>query len=121
MARAGNNMEVRAVIVQTFEQRFFDTKKDGKKGVLLNVVLDDGTETMRAVLFGEDIEKLGIDKSELLDIEKFNRKRIDLLGEEMLFSGNFRTNNYFNILEMNVNDVQSIDVSKLVKELEQKV
>ena len=67
-------MQMRAFIVQTFEPRFFDSKRNpGEKGVLLNIVLDDGTATMRSVLFGENICKLlGVSQEELFSLELLN-------------------------------------------------
>lgn len=121
-ASPGANVKLRAVIVQTFEPRYFDSKKnEGEKGVLLNVVLDDGTENMRAVLFNQDICKLGFEEDELFDPEKFNAKRDGLLGEERFFSGSYRNNSFLNVLEMNINNVEDINEDELVKELEAKV
>jgi ssDNA-binding replication factor A large subunit len=121
--KEGARLEVRAIIVQSFEPRYFDSKKkEGEKGVLLNVVLDDGTETMRAVLFGENIKKLvDVNDEELFSVEKFNEKRNGLLGEEKIFSGNFRMNNFTNSIEMSVNGVREVKTEELVKELEAKV
>ena len=121
--RPGQNMKVRAVIVQTFEPRFFDSKQEGSVGekrALLNIVLDDGTGTIRAVLFGENIKKLGLTDEEIFSVDKFNEKKESLIGEEKLFSGNFRTNTYFNNTEMSIGDVEEINVEELVKELEAK-
>lgn len=118
----GKNMKIRAIIVQMFAPRQFESKSgDGKKGVLLNMVLDDGTENIRAVLFGEQINKLGLSDEEISSLEKFNVKKEELLGEEKFFAGNFRINNFFNRTEMSIEDVQDIDVDELVKELEAKV
>ena len=88
---------------------------------MLNVVLDDGTETIRAVLFGDVIKKLGLTDEEISSAEKFNEKKDNLLGDEKFFSGNFRTNNFFNRTEMSIEDVEGVDVDELVKELEAKV
>ncbi len=120
-ARPGLNMKIRAVVVQVFEPRHFESKNDGKKGVLLNLVLDDGTETIRAVMFGENIKKLGLTDEELSSLEKFQGKKDSILGEEKFFSGNFRTNTYFNNLEMSIDAIEEVDPEKLVKELEAKV
>jgi len=120
-AQQGNGMKVRAVIVQTFEPRYFESKqKEGEKGVLLNVVLDDGSETIRAVLFGENINKLGLSNEEIFDLEKFKAKKESIIGDEKIFSGNFRMNTYFNNLEMSINGVEDFDVGSLVQELEAK-
>ena len=121
-AAQGRSMKVRAVIVQSFEPRHFESKsKPGEKGVLLNIVLDDGTENIRAVMFNEMIKELGIDDEDLLDLEKFAKKQEDLLGEEKYFSGNFRINTYFNNLEFSVNDISDVNEDELVKELEARV
>ena len=96
----GNMIKARAFVVQTFEPRFFDSKKNvGEKGVLLNVVLDDGTATMRSVLFGENIKKiLDVDDAGLFSLEVLNAKRAELIGEEKVFTGNFRMNSFSNSL-----------------------
>jgi ssDNA-binding replication factor A large subunit len=121
-ASSGSNMKIRAVVVQTFEPKHFESKqKEGEKGVLLNIVLDDGTENIRAVMFGETIKKLGLDDFDLLSLEKFNEKKENFLGGERFFSGNFRTNTYFNNLEMVVDNIEEVNVDELVKELEAKV
>jgi len=120
-ASPGKNMKVRAVIVQTFEPRYFESKQNpGEKGVLLNIVLDDGTENIRAVLFGETIKKLGLSDEEIFSLEKFIEKKNELLGEEKFFAGNFRTNAFFNNLEMVIDEVEEINADELVKELEAK-
>jgi len=121
-AREGVSMKLRAVIVQSFEPRYFESKqREGEKGVILNMVLDDGSENIRGVLFTESLKGLGIKEDELFDLEKFNAKRIGLLGEEKFFFGSFRINAYFNNLEMNIDRVEEIDADNLIKELEAKV
>ncbi len=115
-------MQTRAFIVQTFEPRFFDSKKNpGEKGVLLNVVLDDGTATMRSVLFGENIKKLfGVSQEELFSLDVLNAKRAEIIGEEKLFTGLFRTNSFSQSLEFSVQGVDEFVLDALVKEFEAK-
>ena len=122
-ASAGSSMKVRAVIVQAFEPRYFDSKQnEGEKGVLLNVVLDDGTETIRMVLFGENIKKLvDVSDEDLFSAEKLGEKVKEVLGEERFFSGNFRINSFTSKLEMTANGVEDVNFDELVKELEAKV
>ena len=119
----GAAVKVRAFVVQTFEPRFFDSKKnEGEKGVLLNVVLDDGTATMRSVLFGENIKKiLGVDDAGLFSLDVLNTKRAELIGEEKVFTGSFRMNSFSNSLEFSVRGIEDFVVENLVKELEAKV
>jgi ssDNA-binding replication factor A large subunit len=119
-ATEGSSISTRAFIVQTFEPRYFDSKKkEGEKGVLLNVVLDDGTATMRSVMFGENIQKLfGVTHEDLFSLDLMNLKRAELIGEEKIFSGNFRMNSFSNAIEFSVNGISDFSVEDLVKEME---
>jgi len=120
-ARPGNKVKVRALIVQSFEPKFFTKEGETEQRALLNIVLDDGTETMRCVLFGEVIEKLGLTKEDINSAERFKEKKMEFLGEEMIFSGSFRKNTYFNNIEMSIDNVEKMNVDSLIKELEAKV
>jgi replication factor A1 len=134
----GGNFKTRAIIVQVFEPRFFmvcpecggkvigdaEGYKCGqhdkivpKKRALLSLILDDGTSSIRAVLFTEQIEKLGLTEEDL-DPEKFLEKREELLGKEATFSGNIRQNKLFNNLEFFVSDIKEIEIEKLIEALE---
>lgn len=118
----GANISARAFIVQTFEPRYFDSKRNpGEKGVLLNIVLDDGTATMRSVMFGENIKRLiNVSDEEMFSLETMNSKRTELIGEEKLFSGIFKMNSFSNNLEFSVNAISDISVNEIIKELETK-
>jgi len=132
-----DNVKTRAFIVQSFEPRFFHIcpecrKKaatDGEnfvcldhgkvvpeKRALINIVLDDGTNTIRAVLFHDALPSLGL--TELEDIEKLISQREDLLGKEMIFSGDIRMNKFFNQPEFIVNEVSGVDLDELITTLE---
>ncbi len=121
-ASEGAGISTRAFIVQTFEPRYFESKKNpGEKGVLLNIVLDDGTATMRSVMFGENIKRLlGVSDEELFSLDVLNAKRAELIGEEKIFSGNFKMNSFSNNLEFSVNGISDFSVEELVKEMESK-
>lgn len=133
--KAGQSLKVRAIIVQAFEPRYFEVcpeckkraldgecKMHGKvaplKRALLNVVLDDGSSTIRSVLFGENINKLGFTDEEIFSLEKFAEKKGYLLGEERIFHGNARTNALYNTVEFNIENLEGIDMDVLIKELE---
>lgn len=122
-AKEGASISTRAFIVQTFEPRYFDSKKkEGEKGALLNIVLDDGTATMRAVMFGENIKRLmNVSEEEMFSLDLMNSKRAELIGEEKIFSGNFRMNSFSGNLEFSVNGISDFSVESLVKEMEAKV
>ena len=128
--KQGDNVFIRAFIVQMFEPRFFEVcpecrKKvvDGKcaihgsivpeKRALINLVIDDGTETIRIVLFHDSISQLGF------SLEKdFGIQKEDLLGKEMIFSGNIRINKFFNNQEFIVDGVEQINLDGLIDKLE---
>ena len=134
----GGAFKTRAVIVQVFEPRFFEicpecSKKvvNGmdtcecqehgvvipKKRVLLSLVIDDGSDSIRAVLFSEQIELLGLKEDEL-EPESFIQKREQLLGREAFFSGTVRQNKLFNNLEFFISGVKDIDIDNLIQILE---
>ena len=124
-------------MVQVFEPRFFhvctECKKkaisegDGfscaehgkispEKRALVNLVLDDGTESIRAVLFHENLASIGL--TALEDVDKLIQQRENLIGKEMIFSGNVRNNNFFNNIEFIVDGAKEIDYDELIKILE---
>jgi len=131
------NIGLRAVIVQIFEPRFFtvcpacnkkvsevgECEKHGKvvgeKRALLSMVVDDGTETIRGVLFSEQIEKI-MTKEEIESSELFLKKRDELLGKEMIISGMARKNKLYDNLEIFVDDLQEVKVDELIAKLEGK-
>jgi replication factor A1 len=131
-----DNTKTRAFIVQLFEPRFFyvcpECKKKatpegenficaihGKvpadKRALMNFVIDDGTGTIRAVVFHENLKKLGIESFEQ---EELIKQREKLLGMEMFFSGSIRNNKLFNTPEFIVDSVEEINLDNLVEKLE---
>ena len=135
--KISNNISVRAFIVQIFDPKFFNVCIECKKKVtsegegfvcsehgkvvnekraLINLVLDDGTETIRAVLFHEAIPHLGID--DLEDTENLINKKQELLGKEMLFSGNIRMNKFFENPELIVDGIKETNIDELIKKLE---
>lgn len=119
-ARIGQSGQIRAIVVQAFEPRYFASKTNGEQQALVNLVLDDGTETIRAVVAGERLIQLGFDNEEIFDVEKFKVKRDKILGDEMVFYGNFKNNAYFNRIEFSIDRTEQIDIEKLVSQLEGK-
>jgi len=133
----GENASVRAFVVQLFEPRFFyvcpecsrKTEKEGEafvcgthekvvpeKRAVVNLVLDDGTNSIRAVLFHEVIKELGL--VDLEDAEKLALQKQKLLGKEMVFSGNVRNNAFFNTPELIIESIKEADLDKVISELE---
>lgn len=135
--RVGDNTKVRAFIVQSFEPRFFYTCPECRKKVfsseegfscaehgkvaadkraLMNIVLDDGSETVRAVLFNEALQSAGFEN--LDNVEELIIKREDLLGKEMIFSGSVKMNKFFNNPELIVDGVEEVNLDNLISRLE---
>jgi ssDNA-binding replication factor A large subunit len=129
--------KIRAFIVQSFEPKFFyicpNCKKKalpegnaficaehGKvaadKRALLNVVLDDGTETIRTVAFQDNLASMGL--TDLENISELTTQREKLLGKEMIFYGNVRNNKLFNTPEFIIERAEEINPDLLIKELE---
>lgn len=136
--KVGQSAKIRAIIVQAFEPRYFEVcpeckkralegecKIHGKveplKRALLSIVLDDGSSTIRSVLFGEGINKLGFTDEEIFSLEKFAERKNYLLGEERIFSGSAKSNALYNTIEFNIENLEGVDLDNLIKELEVKV
>lgn len=137
----GGNVRVRGVVVQVFQPRFYYVCPTcNKKGILgddgvfkcaehgvvekvdkaiLNFVLDDGTESMRVVMFSDQI-KLVVPEEDLKDEAKAAAFRDDFLGTEIYLSGRVNRNQLFNNLEIVANGVEKVDVEKLIEELDKK-
>ena len=133
----GQRIKMRGIVVQMFNPRFFNVcpecgrkvvqgaegfscethgKVQQKERSLINFVLDDGTETIRVVLFSEEVEKL-IPEEDLKNPEKLMAFRDDFLGTEIWLSGLVKKNQLFGNLEINGQDVEKVDVEKLISEL----
>jgi ssDNA-binding replication factor A large subunit len=132
-----DNVSVRAFVVQAFDPRFFHvcpecrkkatSEADGftcgehgkiaaEKRALINIVLDDGSESIRSVLFHDQLQGIGI--TELDNPDRLSNQKQDLLGKEMVFSGVVRMNRFFNNPEFIVNAVQPVNVDELISKLE---
>jgi len=134
--KKGESVKIRAFITQSFDVKFFYVcpncgKKVIKEGnsficnehgnvpaerrALISLVLDDGTGTIRAVAFQENLEKLGLNienESNLIN------QRQELLGKEFIFSGSIKENKLFNNLEMNIENIEEVNLDNLISELE---
>ena len=126
-----NNVEILGTVVQSFEPRFFEVcPQCGKRAkpmdgnfvcpehqkvapdysYVMNVVLDDGTETIRVVFFREQVEKLiSKSKEQVLayrtNPSDFEAVKNDLLGKQIKITGRATKNAMFDRLEFVTNDV----------------
>lgn len=128
-------VSVRAYIVQMFEPKFFKVCPECKKKVseidecaahgkvisdkkaLLNFVIDDGSDSIRSVIFSDDLLKL-IPKHELENQEIFTIKKEELIGKEILLFGQVRKNSLYDNSELIVSKFQDVHLDSLIKELE---
>ena len=132
-----DNASIRAFIVQAFEPKFFHVCSECKKKVnaegdgficaehgkvlpekraLINIVLDDGTETVRAVLFHEKLKSIGL--TALEDESLLLQQKQNLLGKEMIFSGTVRLNKFFNNQEFIIDSVKELDLDEVLNNFE---
>lgn len=135
--KKGENVSVRAFVVQMFEPKSFQVCPEcGKKVVaeadsfsclqhgkivpekrfIANLVIDDGTDSMKAVAFHKTLPQLGFTDMENQDL--LLQQRENLLGKEMVFSGNVRTNAFFNTDEFIVDTVSEADLNDVIQKLE---
>lgn len=135
--KPGDNFQTRAIVVNAFEPRYFEVcPKCGKRALeneckehgnveplkraLLNIVVDDGTETMRGVIFGDQIKNLGLTDEQIFSIDEYNKVKNNILGEEKVFTGQVRNNSLYNTIEFTINNIADVNMEDLIKELESK-
>ncbi|MEM3075000.1 MAG: hypothetical protein QW727_03625 [Candidatus Pacearchaeota archaeon] len=132
--KSGNSVKLRAFITQIFEPKFFEVCPEcGKKPInnecithgnivpekraLISVILDDGTGNIRAVIFNDEIEKIGISKEEIENPETFIKKKQEILGSEMYFSAIVKNNSILNTTEIIIKDIEKIEIDSLIEKL----
>lgn len=138
-----NSVEVLGHIVQAFNPSFFEICpkcskriKQGENGFkcdahgnvipdysyALNLVIDDGTDTIRAVFFREHLEKLlKSNKDEIIKFreepESFNAIKSSLMGAQLKLLGSVNRNSMFNRLEFTVRGVSEANAEEELKRL----
>jgi ssDNA-binding replication factor A large subunit len=138
--RQGQSVRCRGIVVQIFQPRFYSVcpecnkkaimegevyscaehgKVTPKEKGILNFILDDGVETMRVVMFSDQINLL-IPEGDLLDEAKAAAFRNDFLGTEVYLSGMVKRNQLFNNLEIVASNVEKVEAEALISELEVK-
>ncbi|RMF05153.1 DUF2240 family protein [Candidatus Woesearchaeota archaeon] len=127
-----SNVEVLGTVVQVFDPRFFakcpmcNRRVRENNGIfecdehgaiespnysyVVNVFLDDGTDSIRIVFFGEQALKLlGISNDQMLmyrtSTQDFESVKTDMLGQVIKVQGRVSKNKMFDRLEMIANDV----------------
>ena len=140
----GQGAELLVTIVQIFDPRFFQICSRCNRKVLesngtyrcqehgevppalsyvLNLILDDGTGTIRGVFWKNQINHLlGKEETQMQlykdDVSKFEAVKTDLLGEQLKVSGTVKKNDMFDRLEFNVQLVEKAKAEEEIARLE---
>jgi replication factor A1 len=127
----GDKVKLRAFVVHSFDPRFFEANLEtGKKATeeelasgiptekraIWNIVVDDGTESIRTVLFHENVQAIGL--NEYNDLDLMNQQKENIFGKEFVLVGNVKMNSYFHTPELVVESVEELDLDNLIAELE---
>jgi replication factor A1 len=137
-ASVGQEIQFRGIVVSMYPARFYNVcpecnkkanqegeefvcgehgKIQPKKRAILNLVMDDGTENMRMTIFSNQIKQL-IPEEDLEDIAKQEAFKKEILGTELIINGRINKNQLFGNLEIVANNIEKVDVEKLIEELE---
>jgi replication factor A1 len=134
------NAKIKGAIVQIFQPKFFNVcpecnmKVSVEEGqflcprhgnivpnerMLVNMVVDDGSENISAIGFNELVNKLfDIETQKLKDPQVFLQKKQELLAKEYFFSGRARKNMLFNRDEFVLNDIEEAVPEKIIEQFE---
>ncbi len=133
------NAKIKAAIVQIFQPRFFNVcpecnmkvsfeegkyicPKHGnviaKERMLVNLVVDDGSENIHAIGFNETAEKILGMFQELKDPQKFLEKKQELLAKEFFFIGRTRKNMLFSRNEFVITDLDEVNPEQIIEQFE---
>jgi hypothetical protein len=132
-AKVGEKLQARAIVVQAFSPRSFEVSKStGRKPTeeeksngaeivkrpVLSLVLDDGTETMRCVLFGDQVYDLGLTDEVLFGDDWDGQGKAKLLGKEKVFAGQVRFSDFAQANELTVESVGEVKPAELLAEMQ---
>jgi len=144
LSEQDSGTEIAGTIVQVFDMRFFEVCPECRKRVrqsegsfmcsthnkvepsysyVLTTFLDDGTDNIRAIFFGNQAEKLlKKSKDELLqfkeDPQKFSIMKNDLLGNQVKINGRVNKNDMFNRLEFIANNVSEMNPAEEIQRIQ---
>jgi ssDNA-binding replication factor A large subunit len=139
-----SNVEVLGTVVQVFDPRFWSTCPECNKKVtqngevfdcathgtvqpgtsyVMNVVVDDGTSTIRTVFWKNQTNNL-VGKDDLSEYKEnpssFEDVKTDLLGEQFKLMGRVVKNDMFDRLEFSVQVVEKANAEEELARLEEK-
>lgn len=127
---------IRATIVQAYEPTILDIcpecgemiregecrehgeVEEPKHVPILNLMLDDGEDTIRSTLYREKAESImETTGEELKQGDKFQEIKRNLLGEEKVFTGKVKYNEDFNRYDFTITSVQDLDINKEIERI----
>ncbi len=100
-------VELLGTLVQVYDPRFFE-RKDGKEGIVTNIMLDDGTGTIRIGCFDEVAATvLGKKLPELFSNKEstFEEEKTASLGAIILVQGRAKLNTVYNAIELTADSI----------------
>ena len=131
----GENVSIAGTIVQIFEPRYYDACSQCNKKVnleagkcefhptanvvknpILNLYLDDGTDSIRVVAFRNVAEKILNGNA-----ENFEEVRTNFLGTQYRFSGKVTKNDMFERKEFIVNDLEELKSEEIAKQIVEEI
>lgn len=142
--KENDNVKLVGTVVQIFEPRFYDACPDCKKKLsygeegfecathgkveskaqpILNIFFDDGTDNVRVVCFGDNVNKvLDIEDATVLkeNPDKFKEVQRNIGGKQLEIIGKVTNNTFFNRLEVVANAVKDANPQELAMELKEK-
>ena len=104
---------------------------DGTKiRMIINIIVDDGTGTLRSTLMGETAEKfIGVETEKIVqiketseDFEKFlENKSLEILGKDMIIKGKVKFSDYSNSYELSVYDFKDVNINEELEKVMNKI
>ncbi len=137
----GQSAEIRGTVVNIFSKSPFFKKcpecgervegeeceehEEFEVNMVISAVVDDGTDSIRAVFFGEQAEDLvDVERNEAWemtnegkDMEEFSEKCNEILGKEVRVKGRVKMNDFFGRPEILVNSSERADAREEAKEI----
>jgi hypothetical protein len=142
--KANENASIRAYMLQMFNLSFFNVcpecnmkvNAEGDKFVcvrhgnvmprkraIMNMIIDDGSENMRAIAFNDMILKIFNlqDNSKLEDPMFITEKKEEMIGTEFFFTGRIKKNALFNRDEIIISSCEKTNPEMVIKQFSQEI
>ncbi len=94
--------------------------EDPEGRLAVSAVIDDGTENIRAVFFGDQArDMLGLteEQEKEMDTDAVENAAEEVKGKEVEIEGRTRYNDYFGAIEILVNEMKEVEMDKKIEEM----